>query len=167
MSAFKKKPIEYTMNGIDLYPYRHHPRVLEFKFTFLFDRFVRDFGIDGAMDSIEGLCIAAKCDVTKVRAIINRTPEIKKVTPRNTLRYFQEGVFLGYLEGLSLMKASDKFAGKRRGAIYGKELYKIHFFLNKEWLDILDSEPVLCGVQTYRIELERLMDYLERLKLAV
>jgi len=163
-SKQKLKLFDAEINGIDVTSYRHHPRLLELKFAYFYERCANDFGVNGALDVIEGLCHASKCDIQKIRAVVNRTPEIKKVYTRAQYRHYQEALFLGYLENESRMVAIDRYTGKNRRSMYGKPHFKLEVFVTKEWLDLLDNEPILCGVQTYRNEVERFLDFIARIK---
>lgn len=154
---------DYTVNGVDVSSYRKHPRMMELRYAFLHERLTADWGEVKANEIVEAFCTAFQCDPTKMRAITNRLRDIRKVHPKTTARYAQEIIFMGWLDDESLMVVADKYLRKDRRRVYGKAFFKIDQFVTPEWLALLDDEPIMCGIGSYRVELERFMDHMYRL----
>lgn len=147
------------MKNIDKKYYRKHPRLLEIKLIVIFDILEREMGYERTMSLIEHLCKDFNCNYSNLVAIIGRRFNIKQYSKKDKIRWRQEVIFLGTLEDLTPNKIATDYLGLHSSTLYtNRDIYDIDNFVDKEWLDKLDETVTLCGTETYRNEVKRILE---------
>lgn len=147
--------------NIDFEAYKTHPRVLEVRFILLYEMFEREFGRISALKWYEIICEYFKCDYTKILAIINKRFEIKRYQKTKLTRWRQQVIFAATCYEESIYKVAKDYLILSPQNIYTNELLDMNNFLNDEWLRELDEDATLCGMPSFRIEVERFFEAID------
>lgn len=157
-----KKPNEQFLNGIELDPYKTHPRILELRIIMLHVILTRTYDFNTATELFKNLSGTFKCNWTLIQGILNRVFEIRKMEKIDVTRFRQEIVFMCLLYNESRYVAADRYLRISRATMYKKSNnLNPKSFVTQEWLDILDENVKICGVKPYHNESIRFLESLE------
>ena len=146
----------------ELEHYKTHPRVLEIRFTLLFNMFEKELGYLQATKSFQAICSAFNCNMSLLQAIINKRFDIQRRSKTNFRRWRQEVIFTAYVYGESIYKVAKTYLNIKPETIYAqRNIYDIETFLNNEWLSKFDDDVTLCGEYAYRNEVVRFLEILD------
>lgn len=149
---------------IDIERYKNHPRILELRFSLLFDMFEREFGYQATMKFYEAVSNAFYCDMTKIMGLINRRYDFKGLSKTKRIRWKQEVIFCAHCYGESIYKVAKDYLVIASSNIYSQpEKFDINRFVTNEWLRQLDDEVVLCGMKAYKTEIIRFLENIDNL----
>ena len=156
------------INGIDVTDYKNHPRILEVRFTLMFDIFEKEFGFERTNSLFKGIAETMGCNYSFIKDIINKRFEIRRKQKTKFTRWRQEVVFAAYLYGESNYKIAKVYFNIAPSTLYmQKDIYGLENFLSMGWLAELDSEVTLAGMRHYRIEIERFMEVISSLDIVL
>lgn len=154
-----KDPI---INGIDVSKYKEHPRILELRLILLFSVVATEYGHNKAVEIFKSLSEIFRVDFTKLHTVINAMPSIKRMRTTDKYRYRQEVIFMGRLFNETRSDVATKYLQRHFTTVYRKpEIHKIERFLDEEWLADLEDNVVICGVESYRLEVLRFLEAFE------
>jgi hypothetical protein len=154
------------VNGIDITKYRSHPRVLELRLAMLFKMLSEEYDPETANRHLHNLCEIFRCNWNVINQIVNNVYTIRKISRDNRVRWRQELVFMGMTTNESRYRIAYRYLNLTVTSTYRKE-YRLSptVFIDQEWLDKLDENVVICGLNAYRYEAERFLfefdNYLE------
>lgn len=154
------------INDIDVTDFRSHPRILELRFISTYDLWYREFG-ERTDRILIGLAEAFSCDISKLQAVANQSPSIRKMTKSDRARHVQEIVFMGIVWNETRFTVSSKYLKMSKRSLYAQYAYIPKNFLTPEWLAQLDTEVVTCGLKQYALEVERFLSSLETFRKVV
>jgi hypothetical protein len=154
-----KKPI---INGIDVTKYKEHPRMLELRMTMIFGVVATEYGHNKAMFIFKKLSEMFRIDFSKLTTVLNTLPSINMLRKKDKWRFRQEVMFLGRLHNETKQEIASKYLQKHYTTIYRQpNVHDVDTFVNQEWLDGLDNNVVICGVEAYRLEVIRFIEDFE------
>lgn len=150
--------------------YRKHPRVLEVRFILLFDLFEREFGYNGVMSVIKGICLAFNRNSDLLDTIIARRFDIKRKAKTAKIKWRQEIMFMGLCYGETPYRIAKEYLMISPSNFYRKsagETYDPNVFVTNKWLEELDDEVKIAGGHIYRNEIKGFLDVVDSLTLAL
>lgn len=154
-----KNPI---INGIDISPYKEHPRMLELRLIMIFGVVATEYGHNKAMFIFQKLSEIFRNDFAKISTVLNTLPSIHMLRKKNKWRYRQEVMFLGRLHNETKQEVAAKYLQRHYTTVYRQpEINDADTFVNQEWLDGLEDNVVICGVEAYRLEVLRFLEDFE------
>lgn len=154
-----KDPI---INGIDVSKYKEHPRMLELRMILIFSVVATEYGHNKAMTIFKKLSEIFRNDFAKLSTVINSMPSITSMKRNNKWRWRQEVLFLGRLNNETRAETAAKYLQKHYTTVYRQpELNNPEYFINQDWLDGLDDNVIICGVEAYRLEVLRFLEDFE------
>lgn len=154
-----KNPI---VNGIDVSPYKEHPRMVELRLTLMFGVVSTEYGHNKAMTIFQKLCEMFRIDFAKLSTILNSLPSIHMLRKKSKWRYRQEVMFLGRLNNESKQQTAAKYLQRHYTTVYRQpEFHDPDTFVTQEWLNGLNDNVVICGVEAYRLEAIRFIEDFE------
>jgi hypothetical protein len=150
------------MERINLNEYRRHPRILELKLTSMHSLFLSEFGVEKTTNIFKGLCDVGRINWTIISSIINRKDVITEISKKDKLRYRQEVVFMGHCYGENRIRTGLRYLNLTKRVMYETEDkgLDVNVFATKTWLDGLDYTLTISGVEAYRLEIERFIDFI-------
>jgi hypothetical protein len=147
--------------------YWTHPRLLELKFSEFFNHLRAEFPYNSVIGLFRGLSTAFNCNWTAIKGVIDNLHEIDKIRVKDWLRYRQEKIFLGYLNGKTNYEIAKEI-GVSPNNLYSKRYpYKVHQFADEMWLEKLDDSVTLAGIPQYAKEISKFVAGLESVKEAL
>jgi hypothetical protein len=148
--------------GVDIAPYKKHPRIVELKLVLLYETIIMNWGASKGTEFFKMLSDFFNLDWTKINGIIQQKHLIKKVRNGKAQRFKQEIVFAAtvyneptwYIATRYLRVTPDYFYRRRNP-------YKVKNFATKEWLAGLEENVVVCGIEGLRLEALRYLEGFE------
>ena len=147
------------INGVDYTDFRQHPRMVELNIMATFVNFANDYGYTKAEEFFKAIASLIGVDSTKILGIVRNVDRFRQQRVKDKLRYRQEMLFMGAIWGHHRM-----YTAKFHLHISHTTLYKFgdqlnpDKFVNQEWLDGLNSNVLICGIEAYRNEGARFVD---------
>jgi hypothetical protein len=155
-------PKDPIINGIDVSKYKEHPRILELRFGLFFLIVAREYGHNGAIRIYQKLSEIFRVDFNKIQTVINAIPSVQVLKRRDKWRYRQDVALMGHLFNESGVEIANKYLKIHTTTYYRqKEILSPKYFVNEEWLAGLDDSIIICGVETYRLEIIRFIEEFE------
>lgn len=148
----------------NLKKYQVHPRILELKIALFYTRLRREYEYNTVINIFQGLSQAFSCNWTAIKGIVDNMPSITRMKKYNWLRYRQEMLFLGFIEGKNKNEIAKDLGIKPSNLYASKYPYDAEEFATEEWLRELSNSVTLCGVPQYQKETYRFLLGLETLK---
>ena len=144
---------------------KYHPRILELRVTLIHSVFVLEFGTEKAMLLFREFCDIAMINYTIISSIIGRKHQILGMNRTDRLRYRQEVIAMGLAWGETREGTGAKYLNISRSYLYTgySGMLRPEKFYTEEWIGLLDYSTVVAGVEAYRIECRRMIDFLEGL----
>lgn len=139
--------------------YQTHPRILEIRFSILFDLLKREYGYVATRDLISGICHSLDFNSEIIIKIVNNLDKINKIKKTNNLRWKQLVIFMGRCYGESLRCIGKNYINCSSTNLYGRSEFTA--FADKNWLKELDNEVVLCGGLLYKSELKLFLETID------
>lgn len=142
--------------------YRRHPRILELKFITLHSLFVGEYGAEKTASLFKEFCEVGRSNWTLISGIINRKEAITNLNIRDKMRYRQEVTFMGACYGENRIVTGRRYLGLSRRMMYeykGNAL-EPQTFATQDWLSGLDYTVVVAGVDAYKLEIERFLEFI-------
>jgi hypothetical protein len=144
--------------------WKEHPRIIELRFSLLFDMFEREYGYQNTMKFYEAIANAFNCDMTKLIGLVNRRYDLKRLSRSKTVRWKQEVIFAAYCYGETIYKVAKDYLITAASNLYSRpDKYDINRFVTDEWLRQLDDEVVLVGMKAYKTEIKRFFETIDNL----
>lgn len=154
-----KDPI---VNGIDISKYKEHPRILELRLILVFAIVSLEYGHNKALTIFNKLSDIFRTDFAKLSTVINSMPSIKAMQKKDKWRYRQEVIIMGHLFNENRTDVATKYLQRHYTTLYrNKRKHRMEDFLDQEWLDQLDNNVIICGVEAYRLEVLRFIEEFE------
>jgi len=153
------------MNKELIEKYRKHPRVLELKFIAMHTLFLAEYGTEKTSDLYKAFCDAARINWTTISSVFNRKEFIIALSTKDRLRYRQELILTGLCYGDNRTRIGRRYLGlsKRMMYEYYDNLLDPAVFMTQEWLDGLDYTVVVAGIDSYRLDIERFIEFVTNL----
>lgn len=141
--------------------YKRHARVLELKFITLYSLFVAEYGTEKTYDLFKYFSIAGRLNWTLISGVFNRQELITDLSHRDKLRFRQEVIFMGMCYGENRTAVGTRYLrlSKRTMYQFTDNLLSPEVFLTQEWLEGLDYTVAVAGVEAYRLEIERFLEF--------
>lgn len=146
----------------DLTEYRKHPRILELRFSLIHTNFVLEYGMEKTAEIFKSFCDIGGINWTMISGVIGRKEQILEANRNKRLRYRQEVVFMGevYNEPRELVGRHYLRIARRLIYEYADGMIVPSRFINEQWLDDLDFSVIVAGVDAYKNEIERFLNFL-------
>lgn len=146
----------------ELEKYKKHPRVLEIRLCVFFHLMEREYGFQGAMNLVDSICRAFKCNSTMINAVINRRFEIIRNQKVKQQLWRQEAIFMGYVYGVTAYKVAKHYFKINPNTFYSQaDIYSIDRFCDNKWLSEMDNRVMLCGQDIFKLEVDRFLEVLD------
>lgn len=152
-----------VINGLNVEPYKLHPRVVELRLVLMFDAIAREYDVNVAMDYFRLLCQAFRVNWTFISGILNKRYDILRGSNRRGPLFKQQVIFMGTVYGDSRYHISERFLNVTSGYMYRKQ-FSPNEFVTEEFLETLDEEVTLCGVKNYKDAALNFIDLVENLQ---
>ena len=147
------------INGIELAKYRTHPRVLELRLISIHHKISRAYDLNTATEFFRSLCGVFKCNWQIISGILANHFNIRRLSKLDKMRFRQEMIFMGLVYGETRYYIAKELLNITQKTMYAKSnKTKPEDYINQKWLDGLDKNVTVCGVDTYRLEAERFVE---------
>jgi hypothetical protein len=142
-----------TINDIDYTPYREHPRMVELHIFTLYLGLVKEYGVYKSDSLLKHLCEVLAVDWSKIQGIIRNFDKFNEQKKRDTLRFRQEILFLGTLWGHHRVYTARTWLHISHTTMYRfKELLNPEKYITEEWLNGLNNNVIICGLEVFKNE---------------
>lgn len=144
---------------------KYHPRVLELRVSLIHSMFVMEFGSEKTQLLFKEFCDIATINYTVIASMLGRKRQILKLNTIDKLRYRQEVLIMGLAWGETRENIGKKYLNITRSTLYGAfdGQLKTDVFFNERWAENLDYSIEVAGVDAFRIESTRLVNFFEGL----
>jgi hypothetical protein len=153
-----ENPATLIINGTDYATYREHPRMVELHVLTLFFGLVKEYGVFKAEQLMKHLCEVLAVDWTKISAIVRNMDKFQAQQKNDKVRYRQEVIFLGALWGHHRLFTAKTWLHISHTTLYRDKLLDEKNFVNDEWLNKLNNNVIICGIDAYKLEGIRFLD---------
>ena len=145
--------------------YRKHPRILEIRFALSYKMFEDNYGTNMALGVFEGLCFGFKRNFSLINSVINKRFDIMRMSKTNRVRWKQEVTFVGACYKIKTSDLCRRYLNIAPTNFYSKNSnYLLDNFIDKEWLEKLDDEAIICNSYVYQTEINGFLDMLNDLE---
>lgn len=142
----------------DLFIFKYHPRMLELRLTMVKQQIERQYGAESCDTYLKNLCDMFQCNWVIIQGVLGKEHKIMANATANAVRKRQELILMGYLYDESRLYVSKHYLNMSSSYLYqSKKTGNPQFYATEEWLKVLDSEIVACGVRAYAIEVKRFL----------
>lgn len=156
-------PIIKKVNGIDITKYVYHPRILELRLIMYHKTLSQEYDFNMATEFFRQLSTLFRCNWNFLNGIISNSPRIRALSRTDKRRYQEEVIFMGALFDESRQYVAKTHLKMAKETIYRREnRYRLDDFITQEWLDKLDVNVTICGLEHYKVEALRFIEGLER-----
>lgn len=150
--------ITTRMNGIELEPYRYHPRIMELRIAMMHKVIVDEYDNETAIKYFQALCNMFRCNWSIINQIVNNVYNIRRMSKEDKKRYRQEIIFMGMCNNETRYRIAQRYLNMAYETTYRKEYNLTPLnFVNQDWVDKLDLNVVICELPAYRFEAERFL----------
>lgn len=142
--------------------YKTHPRILELKLSVMHTVFTREYGLEKTAYIFKSICDVNKINWTSISSVINRKDLVNSLSSKERLRFRQEVIFAGLCFGDSRPVIGRKYLGLSRRMMYEYKdnLLDPDNYVTVDWLDRLDYNVAIAGVESYKNDIERFIEAL-------
>lgn len=154
------KPKIKEIKGLTIDKYQKHPRILELRLIMLFKTIHQAYDYNSAFEFFQSLAKLFRCNWQLLSGVLNNVFKIRDLEKKDKNRFRQEVVFMGLLYNESRYAIVKNYLNLSLPSIYKKEL-QFENFITQRWLDDLDKNIVLCGIDGYKLEVLRFLEGLE------
>ena len=144
------------MNEKDKENYKHHPRVLEVRFSMLMQIMEKEFGVVGTEKFLDTVCKVYSLNTEIMHQIFNNRFEIRRMSVTNRVEWFKTMVFVGYLYGIKPYTVAT-YMGYNKSYPYVCKLNEKEL-TSQDFLNKLNDQICLCRMSTHKVVLENFMD---------
>ena len=142
-----------NIGGRDYTLYREHPRMVELHILTLYLGLVKEYGVFKSESLLKHLCEVLAVDWSKIQGIVRNFDKFKEQQKRDPNRYRQEVLFLGSLFGHHRLYTAKTWLHISHTTLYRLgDLLNPDKFVNEEWINQLNNNVIICGLDVYKNE---------------
>lgn len=150
---YMQNSIKGIINGIDYTDYRYHARLVELNIVTTFLNFVKEYGVVRTEEFFKGICGVIGVDWVKIQGIIRNADKFIMQSKTDKLRYRQEILFMGAVWGHHRLYTARQHLHISHTTLYSfKEKLQPESYVDDVWLENLNNNVVICGIEGYKQE---------------